>query len=623
MSDPSAKFTKQSQSARMLRMFAGLLLLSSIFAGGVFLSRAFDRRVVALVSDARSHLKTKYGISTAIGQVETGFGTLNLSEVSIGEPAWMVVTKVDISVSFNPFNNFLRPNSVTLGRAMVKVPWKSELWPKEVKHIVDAMKRRTNSEYSGSESSPVGGLGLLIPTQFIVNAARIELADGDVTKFLTENLRLNVDIRAKHMDFGTQKLQILDFINEDFVEGNIKLNGPKGVSSEIRGRLSQSSEPLWNMACESQRDLLNLSCNVASKHLPNSFVKPLQRYVGVGFSPSFYGSIIVKRGDGGDTAGSYQVNVDGKIGDVFIENPTLSVGVVGPIAMNVKIQSEMNRDLKSVKIFPSLIELGSVDAGKSKDSADVLSIQMRGEINAQSLAKGDQILPTGFVDVTIPATPCQTLLNSLPKSLASELVGIGIGGTANLELAANVVGGIPEIKIKNSSFDCNALSVPEIYSATYLNGPFNIERNLPEGKIYIPVDPARPYFAAYNDIPHLVRSAFVSSEDAGFFQHKGVEVSAIVGAVERNTEEGRAAVGGSTITMQTVKNLFLARDKTISRKVQEIFLAWHLERTISKERILEIYLNMVEFGPDLYGIGMASQRFFGKAPKDLTLKQAI
>jgi membrane peptidoglycan carboxypeptidase len=75
--------------------------------------------------------------------------------------------------------------------------------------------------------------------------------------------------------------------------------------------------------------------------------------------------------------------------------------------------------------------------------------------------------------------------------------------------------------------------------------------------------------------------------------------------------------------MQTVKNLFLARDKTISRKLQEMFLAWHLERTISKERILEIYLNMVEFGPGLYGIGRASQKFFSKDPRDLTLKEAI
>jgi membrane peptidoglycan carboxypeptidase len=128
---------------------------------------------------------------------------------------------------------------------------------------------------------------------------------------------------------------------------------------------------------------------------------------------------------------------------------------------------------------------------------------------------------------------------------------------------------------------------------------------------------------AYADIPELVRSAFVSSEDTGFFRHRGVEVGAIIGAAERNAEANRAAIGGSTITMQTVKNLFLARDKTLSRKLQEVFLAWHLERAISKERILEIYLNMVEFGPGLYGIGRASQKFFGKHPRELSLKESI
>jgi membrane peptidoglycan carboxypeptidase len=180
-----------------------------------------------------------------------------------------------------------------------------------------------------------------------------------------------------------------------------------------------------------------------------------------------------------------------------------------------------------------------------------------------------------------------------------------------------------DVNLSNSRFNCIVAQVPEMYSSAYLTAPFMIERGEGKDKITIPVDPARPYFVGYNGIPSHVKSAFVSSEDSGFFQHNGIEVTAIVGAAEKNAQVGRAAVGGSTITMQTVKNLFLARDKTISRKAQEMFLAWHIEQVISKERILEIYLNMVEFGPGLYGLGRASQRFFNKSPAALSLKEAI
>jgi hypothetical protein len=318
-----------------------------------------------------------------------------------------------------------------------------------------------------------------------------------------------------------------------------------------------------------------------------------------------------------------KVNIDGTFGDVFVENPTLALGVIGPSFLTVKFQSDVDYDQQTVKIFPSTFELSSVDISKQKSDLEKLPVNLSGEIRLEKSAKELLSQPSGFIDLSIPTVDCQAFLRSLPQSFISELSGIRLGGAVNLEMAATLVHGVPELKIKNSLFSCEALSVPEIYSSIYLNGPFNIERNVPDGKIYIPVDPARPYFSAYNDVPSLVRAAFVSSEVAGFFQHKGVEISAIIGAVERNSEEGRAAVGGSTITMQTVKNLFLARDKTISRKVQEIFLAWHVDRTISKERILEIYLNMVEFGPGLYGLGMASQRFFGKSPKELSLKQAI
>jgi membrane peptidoglycan carboxypeptidase len=80
--------------------------------------------------------------------------------------------------------------------------------------------------------------------------------------------------------------------------------------------------------------------------------------------------------------------------------------------------------------------------------------------------------------------------------------------------------------------------------------------------------------------------------------------------------------GASSITMQMVKNVLLYREKTLARKLQELFLTWHVENTLTKDRILEIYLNVIEYGPGLYGIGPAAYHFFGKKAKDLNPTEA-
>ena len=92
-------------------------------------------------------------------------------------------------------------------------------------------------------------------------------------------------------------------------------------------------------------------------------------------------------------------------------------------------------------------------------------------------------------------------------------------------------------------------------------------------------------------------------------------------ALLKNWSRGGAARGASTITQQLAKNLFLSRDKHLGRKLQELSLALLLEATLDKQRILEIYLNVIEWGPDLYGLRPAARRYFGREPRELTPKQ--
>ncbi|WP_209122637.1 transglycosylase domain-containing protein [Alkalihalobacillus sp. BA299] len=126
-----------------------------------------------------------------------------------------------------------------------------------------------------------------------------------------------------------------------------------------------------------------------------------------------------------------------------------------------------------------------------------------------------------------------------------------------------------------------------------------------------------------NDVPELVENAFISVEDIRFREHFGVDVRRMVGAVAANITGGFGAEGASTITQQVVKNLFLSPEKTISRKIQEQYLAIKLEQQYSKDQILEMYLNAIYFGNGAYGVQQAAITYFNKENlEDLTIADA-
>jgi hypothetical protein len=155
-----------------------------------------------------------------------------------------------------------------------------------------------------------------------------------------------------------------------------------------------------------------------------------------------------------------------------------------------------------------------------------------------------------------------------------------------------------------------------------LRGDFVHEVEGPDGlRRAIAVSPASPDFLALRDVPPLFVKTLLLGEDATFFDHRGIDLSELPSAVIANWTRGEPARGASTITQQLAKNLFLSRERRLGRKLQELSLALLLEATLGKERILEIYLNIIEWGPDLYGLRPASRRYFSKDPRDLTPKQ--
>ncbi|HBB17023.1 MAG TPA: penicillin-binding protein [Syntrophus sp. (in: bacteria)] len=126
----------------------------------------------------------------------------------------------------------------------------------------------------------------------------------------------------------------------------------------------------------------------------------------------------------------------------------------------------------------------------------------------------------------------------------------------------------------------------------------------------------------YEDIPKIVIQAFVSAEDARFFQHKGFDMQSMSRAFFKNLEAGRIVQGGSTITQQVAKVLYLSPEKSYLRKIKEALLAYKIDKYLTKEEIITLYLNHIYLGHGTYGIEAASQGYFGKSARDLTLAEA-
>ena len=126
----------------------------------------------------------------------------------------------------------------------------------------------------------------------------------------------------------------------------------------------------------------------------------------------------------------------------------------------------------------------------------------------------------------------------------------------------------------------------------------------------------------YEDIPKIVIQAFVAAEDARFFQHKGFDMQSMSRAFFKNIEAGRIVQGGSTITQQVAKVLYLSPEKSYMRKIKEALLAYKIDKYLTKEEILTLYLNHIYLGHGTYGIEAASQGYFGKSARDLTLAEA-
>ncbi len=221
------------------------------------------------------------------------------------------------------------------------------------------------------------------------------------------------------------------------------------------------------------------------------------------------------------------------------------------------------------------------------------------------------------------------ILRSVPASVLGPLAGLALTGSfdwhggVDLDLARpDDVSFRADVIPHGLALD-PALSRPSLAA---LAGPFVAHVHLPHDRIVDrAMSDANPHFRTLDRISPFLRDAVVTNEDGGFWKHRGFNTEAIGSALADNLRAGRYKRGAGTITMQLARNLWLGHRRTLSRKAQEVALTWLLEHQggVAKERLLEIYLNAIEWGPDVFGADEAAQYYFAEDASQLSLAEAL
>jgi len=229
----------------------------------------------------------------------------------------------------------------------------------------------------------------------------------------------------------------------------------------------------------------------------------------------------------------------------------------------------------------------------------------------------------------LPATwDAGDFFNSLPEGMFTSLIGFKAHGSLNYYLSFSANFSKPDSLRFDTRLTANDFEILQYGIDDYrmINGSFN-HQVYERGKLKTTflVGPGNPDFVPYDKISPMVRAAVMTSEDGSFFHHNGFNPGAFQESIVTNIKENRFARGGSTISMQLVKNVFLTRNKNIARKIEEALIVWLIENEnlVPKQRMYEVYLNIIEWGPGIYGINQASRFYFDKVPMELNLLESV
>jgi hypothetical protein len=290
-----------------------------------------------------------------------------------------------------------------------------------------------------------------------------------------------------------------------------------------------------------------------------------------------------------------------------------SVEVTGLKIRSRRVSKKMLGDLD----FSGSVR-GFYDLARSRLEVESATLERKAvEVGLSATVERLDRRPRVRLEARMDPTDCSRLLSALPKNAFPAVRQLRVQGTFSMHAEVTVDFGYLTKNSVNLDFDmahegCRVVHAPRFYSASRLKGTFYHEAADGEMVTPIRVGPQNPDFVPLDEISRHLINSILTTEDSRFYRHRGFIHREFRTALARNLIARKFKYGASSISMQLVKNVLLNREKTLSRKLQELIFTAYVERHLTKDRILEIYLNVIEFGPGIYGIGPASLHYFGK-----------
>lgn len=571
------------------------------------------------------------GVALAIND-ETSIN-LDVVDVSLDQDAlWSgraVVTEVAVSKGtlrgdVAAFKRFAADVAGRLGQGDAGGTGRVKIVPKH------AQVRELTLDLTGSFGDRSGHLGAVATSDVTFGEGRVELLLRQVDATLGDRAfraaRLTTTLRRKEgitLEFPLRvgieggatavapQIAVSDIRGSielaDIALSRVSVDLAGGFSDEPRSETVDGDAPLWTLKGTGARDLSagSVTLTMAAFRLGRIPSVLAQLPVVHSEEATVGGDLTVRLADG-----KADVEGDLQLAGLNIDHPLLARQPVLGVGFAFNFAGEVDPAQRRVVIEAATLRRGG------------LEIDFDGEIVHTAEASQRKYR----LHVAVPKVACQEVIAAIPAELAPSLVGFELKGDFELDLEANIdLAELEKLSLTGrvDKDKCKVVKTPALVSATRLGGAFvhrvtmrdGSERtvDLREGSsTYTPLDQISPYMIA----------AVMTTEDGGFWKHKGFITSQFQAALRRNLEAGKVRLGASTITMQMVKNVLLSHERTLSRKLQEMFLTWYVEQSLSKERIMEVYLNVIEFGPGVYGVTRGSAHYFGKAPADLTPPEA-
>ncbi|HEY6077595.1 MAG TPA: biosynthetic peptidoglycan transglycosylase [Polyangiaceae bacterium] len=304
------------------------------------------------------------------------------------------------------------------------------------------------------------------------------------------------------------------------------------------------------------------------------------------------------------------VTIDGKLAlrGVVVERKELSPEPVGPASFDLALKG-------SARLDGSVFEVSTGEAHI-------------GELRAELSGRLEEVNERRYLEgrLRVPLSGCQSVLAAMPRGLMPLLKDVKLSGSFGIDLQVRYDKQAPKdtkalLAVQN---ECRVENVPAELAPQKFAHPFLRTVKAPDGSpLTIDSGPGTSTWVSIDDMSHHLETAVLICEDSRFHAHGGFDFRALEDAIKDDLKAGRFVRGASTVSMQLAKNLYLGQEKTLGRKLQEALLTLLLEQQLDKRRILELYLNVVELGPGLYGVGDAAEYYFATPARALTLGQSL